>query len=350
MRVAVAKSGGVDSSVTAALLLADGYAVQGLTMRLWKEPAAEGAAEESISAARAVCAHLGIPHEVIDLRKQFRREVVDYFIYEYARGRTPNPCLRCNRLLKFGLLLERARELGCELLATGHYARVQRSGGEYHLLCGLDPRKDQSYVLYALQQPQLRSLRLPLGERTKTDVRALAARWGLPVSGRPESQDACFIADNDYRRFLAEHRPEALRPGPILDRQGRSLGEHKGLPFYTVGQREGLGISAPRPLYVLNLDVARNALIVGYAEELGREALLAEEMSYVAMREPAASLAVEAKIRYRAERAPARVWAMPGGRARVIFERPLRDITAGQAVVLYQGEEVLGGGIISQAV
>jgi len=346
VRVAVAMSGGVDSSLTAALLVRDGHAVQGLTMRLWAEPAAEGPAEESLAAARAVCAHLGIPHEVVDLREPFRREVVDYFVREYARGRTPNPCLRCNRLLKFGLLLEQALKSGCEFLATGHYARVRRSGEEYHLLCGLDSTKDQSYVLYALQQPQLRRVLFPLGERTKADVRRLAAQWGLPVAGRAESQDACFIADNDYRRFLAEHLPTSIPTGPILDRQGNLLGEHKGLPFYTVGQREGLGIPAPRPLYVLQLDVVRNALIVGFAEELGRDALLAEEMSYVAMREPAAGLAVEGKIRYRAGRVPANVWPMPAGRARIKFAQPLRDITPGQAVVLYQGEELLGGGII----
>jgi len=346
VRVAVAMSGGVDSSVAAALLVKDGHAVQGLSMRLWREPAAEGSAEESLPAARAVCAHLDIPHEVVDLREEFLQEVVGYFIQEYAQGRTPNPCLRCNRLLKFGLLLDQAQKLGCEFLATGHYARVRRCGEEYHLLCGLDPTKDQSYVLYALQQPQLRRVLFPLGERTKADVRRLAAEWGLPISARPESQDACFIADHDYRRFLAERLPEALHPGPILDRQGRLLGEHKGLPFYTVGQREGLGISAPRPLYVLGLDVARNALVVGFAEELGRDALLAEEMSYVASREPRAGLAIEAKIRYRAGRVPATLMPLPAGRARIKFARPLRDITPGQAVVLYQGEELLGGGII----
>jgi len=349
VRVAVAMSGGVDSSVAAVLLVAQGYEVRGLTMRLWREQAAEDAAEESLAAARAVCAQLGIPHEVVDLREPFRREVVDYFIAEYARGRTPNPCLRCNRLLKFGLLLDYARSSGCEFLATGHYARVQCRDGEYRLLCGLDPAKDQSYVLYALQQPQLRQLLFPLGERSKAEVRVIADQWGLPVSGRAESQEVCFIADNDYRRFLADYLPGAIRPGPILDRQGRVLGEHKGLPFYTIGQREGLGIAAPRPLYVLELDVAHNALIVGYAEELGSEALLAEEMSYVAMREPDAGLAVEAKIRYRAPRTPARVWPLAGGRARVTFEHTLRDITPGQAVVLYRGEELLGGGIISSA-
>jgi tRNA-specific 2-thiouridylase len=187
----------------------------------------------------------------------------------------------------------------------------------------------------------------PLGELSKADVRKLAAQRGLPVSGREESQDICFIRDHDYRRFLGAHMPQAIRPGPIYDTQRHTIGEHKGLPFYTIGQREGLGISAPRPLYVMRLDVPHNALVVGFAEELGCRALVAEEMSYTSMQEPATTLAVEAKIRYHSPRVPAHVWALPGKRARVVFERPLRDIAAGQAVVLYQGEEVLGGGIIS---
>jgi tRNA-uridine 2-sulfurtransferase len=347
--VAVAMSGGVDSSVVATLLLERGYSVVGLTMRLWREPALTGEETDEAAEARAVCAHLGIPHHVIDLREAFLREVVDYFVREYAQGRTPNPCLRCNAMLKFGRLLEHGRELGYDYLATGHYARIAQSDDGYRLLCGLDARKDQSYVLYALQQRQLGTLLLPLGDYTKTEVRALAQARRLPTAERPESQDICFLRDRDYRRFLAERLPVALQPGPILDRQGHRLGEHKGLPYYTIGQREGLGIAAPRPLYVLGLDVPRNALIVGGAEELGQRALIAERMSYVSGVELPAGCSVEAKIRYRAPRAAARVWALSGSCSRVVFERPLRDITPGQAVVLYQGDQVLGGGIIAQA-
>jgi len=349
-RVAVAMSGGVDSSTTVALLLERGDQVGGMTLRLWREPLAPGCKEEpepdAVASARAICAHLGIPHHVLDLRQVFLREVVEYFAQEYARGRTPNPCLRCNRLLKFGLLLDEARRLGYDLLATGHYVRLRREGDTYRLLCGVDERKDQSYVLYALRQEQLRHLLFPLGDYAKSQVRDLARAWGLPAAECPESQDICFLRDNDYRRFLRERWPAASSPGPIYDRHGRYWGEHKGLAFYTVGQREGLGLAAPRPLYVLALDAPHNALLVGHAEELGRDTLIAEEMSYVSGEELPPGADVEAKIRYRAPRLPARVEALPDGRARVILARPLRDITPGQAVVLYQGEELLGGGII----
>ena len=350
MRAIAAMSGGVDSAVSAALLRERGYDVEGLTMLLWKEPSAQGDEMDGISAARSVCLHLGIPHHVIDLREPFLQRVVAYFVREYARGRTPNPCLQCNRLLKFGLLLDYAKEQGYAFLATGHYARIEQTGEAYRLLSGLDASKDQSYVLYALQQRHLASVLLPLGELYKTQVRALAARWGLPVAERPESQDVCFLRDNDYRRFLIERSPEAIVPGPIYDQQGRLRGQHKGLPFYTVGQREGLGIAAGQPLYVLELDIQRNALVVGTAQELGHHALLAEEMSYISGQEQLPGTPVEAKIRYRGRRVPARVWGLPNMQARVILEQPLRDITPGQAVVLYQGEQLLGGGIIARAI
>lgn len=349
-RVAVAMSGGVDSSVAAALLLGRGYDVTGLSMRLWQERSNGNGDLDGLSAARLVCRHLGIPHRVVDLRQEFLREVVDYFVSEYARGRTPNPCLRCNRILKFGLLREHARQLECDFLATGHYARIQRVGAAHRLLRGADSGKDQSYVLYALREHQLTSLLFPLGNHTKAQVRTMARARALPAADRPESQDVCFLRDNDYRRFLAERLPGAIRPGPIYDLHGRQLGEHRGLPFYTVGQREGLGISGPRPLYVKSLDLAGNALVVGFAEELGRDGLIAAEMSYVSEQELPGASAVEAKIRYRARPVPARVWPLTGRRARVLFQSPLRDITPGQAVVLYRGDWLLGGGIISQAI
>lgn len=342
-------SGGVDSSMAAALLVERGYHVQGLTMHLWQEPSSQSGEHLAIRYARTVCECLAIKHHVIDLGDAFLHQIVNQFVQEYAQGRTPNPCVRCNRLIKFGLLRDQARALGCEILATGHYARISQHDGTYHLLCGVDARKDQSYMLYALGQQELASALFPLGEYKKSEVRAMARQRGLPVADRPESQDICFLRDRDYRRFLAERLPEAIRPGPIYDRQGRLLGQHKGLPFYTVGQREGLGIAAQRPLYVLKLDMLRNALIVGFAEELGSHQLIAEEMSYVSGKAPSAGCAVEAKIRYRAPRVPAHVWPLSEGRCRVIFEQPLRDITPGQAVVLYQGEEVLGGGTISQS-
>jgi len=349
IRVAVALSGGVDSAVAAALLVERGYQVEGLTMRLWKEPPLAQEMSDDLSSARKVCEYLGIRHQVLDLREAFLRQVVDYFVHEYACGRTPNPCTRCNQLLKFGSLLQYARQQGFAFLATGHYACIERAERGYRLLCGLDAHKDQSYFLYMLQQEHLRSLLMPLGVLTKAQVRDVARAKGLPVVDRPESQDVCFLADGDYRRFIKSRRPEAARPGPIYDAQGHLLGEHKGLAFYTIGQREGLGISAPRPLYVVRLDVPRNALVVGYAEELSRNALLAIEMSYVSGHSLPVGSAIEAKIRYRARRAPAHIWPSSGRRARLVFEGALRDITPGQCVVLYCGEQVLGGGIISAA-
>ncbi len=347
----VAMSGGVDSSVTAALLAEQGYHVEGMTMRLWREgsegdDAAAGPAER----ARSVCRFLSITHHEVDLRDDFYRQVVQHFVQEYARCRTPNPCLSCNRLFKFGTLLRIARELGCQALATGHYARTSHDEAGWHLLCATDQRKDQSYFLYSLGQEQLGQVLFPLGTWTKEQVRERARAWGLPVAEQAESQDICFLRDGDYRRFLSEHLGEAVQPGPIYNREGQWLGQHRGLAFYTVGQREGLGIAAARPYYVLALDSSRNALLVGHAEELGHRALVAEEMHYVADRALPEGYSIEAKIRHRAHRAPAHVWPSPDGRARIVFERPLRDIAPGQAVVIYGGLEVLGGGIIAKPV
>lgn len=347
--VAVAMSGGVDSSTAAALLREQGYSVFGVTMRLWRASNIS-ASFDGAASARAVCACLGIPHYEVDLETPFYQEIVRYFLQEYAQGRTPNPCVRCNRRIKFGLLWAWAKAQGADYLATGHYVRIAQEHGRYALLRGRDAHKDQSYFLYTLTQGDLAHLLFPLGEWTKAEVRAFARERGLPVAERPESQDICFLPEGDYRQFIAERLPESIKPGPIYDASGRLLGEHRGLPFYTIGQREGLGLSAPKPLYVLEMDLARNALIVGYAEELGKNALLAEEMTYVSGEAPPQGAVVEAKIRYKAQGALARVNDLGDGRAYVYFERPLRDITPGQAVVLYEGERVLGGGRIVQAI
>jgi tRNA-specific 2-thiouridylase len=344
-QVLVAMSGGLDSSVAAVLLLEQGYQVEGITLRLWREG---GDGEEPIRSAATVCRQLGITHRVLDLGELFRAEVVQYFVREYARGRTPNPCLICNRQIKFGVLIDMARERGA-LLATGHYARVIAHPAGYGLARGLDERKDQSYFLYMLGQRELSRTLFPLGALAKDQVREMARQRGLAVAERPESQDVCFLADGDYRRFVDEWAPEAVRPGPIHDRAGQLLGEHRGLPSYTIGQREGLGIAAPRPLYVLALDVAHNALIVGPADALGHNALVADEMCYGAGQAPTEPIAVTAKIRYRARPTPATLAPLAHDQARLVFDRPLRDIAPGQAVVAYRGDEVLGGGIIAQS-
>lgn len=365
--VLVAMSGGVDSSVAAALLVEKGHAVTGATMRLWagsagmsQEAPAYGD-EEAVEAARRVCHALGIPHDVLDLRQAFETCVVEEFVREYARGRTPNPCLLCNQEIKFGLFLQHARALGMHL-ATGHYARIAR-GEEagrvrYHLLRGLDRGKDQAYVLYMLDQEALAQTIFPLGGMTKAEVRAEAVRRGLPTAGRPESQEICFIPDNDYRRFLLHRLPKPPRPGPIRDLEGRTLGTHRGLPYYTVGQRKGLGLAQqprgdaqsaagrPAPLFVIAIDAAEQALVVGPEEALLRAELEAEEVTFISGQWPAAPLRVEAKIRYRSPLSPATLTPLGHCRIHLEFDVPQRAITPGQAVVFYEREEVLGGGII----
>jgi tRNA-uridine 2-sulfurtransferase len=360
--VVVAMSGGVDSSVAAALLVEAGYRVTGVMMRLWAEdtpstatPGPAGAenrccTDEAVNEARRVASLLGIPFRLVDYEDAFKACVVDYFVAEYGRGRTPNPCLACNRHLRFGRLLAHARQMGADYLATGHYARVDRpdgSGdGRYRLRMGVDPNKDQSYVLYVLGQEALRHVLFPLGAYTKPQVRELARRHSLPVADREESMELCFVGDDDYRGFLRRHAPQVVEPGPILDSAGRVIGRHRGLPFYTVGQRRGLGIAAAEPLYVIRLDVERNALVVGPAGELGRRRLTASEVHYVAGQAPPGPVRVQAKIRYRATLAEATWTPLEGARAAVEFDRPLRDITPGQAVVAYEGDEVVGGGLI----
>jgi tRNA-specific 2-thiouridylase len=328
-----------------------GHDVVGVMMRLWAEEGQSGATNrccsiEAVEDARRVCETLGIPFHVINYEREFKREVVDLFIAEYARGRTPNPCLACNRRIKFDLLLRRALTMDAQYLATGHYARVRQVNGRYQLLKGLDEEKDQSYVLYMLGQRELQHLLLPLGDYTKEQVRAMARQRGLPVADRAESQDLCFLTDNDYRRFLQAQAPEAVRPGPILDTAGRTIGQHKGLPFYTIGQREGLGIAAPEALYVMQMDVSRNALVVGTKAELGRRELVATEVHYISGQIPHGPLEITAKIRYRAVESEALLTPLEDGRAQVTFAQPQRDITPGQGIVFYQGEAVLGGGII----
>ncbi len=354
--VVVAMSGGVDSSTTAALLVERGYHVIGLMMRLWSENG-EGdnrfvsnrcCSPEAVADARGVCQTLGIPFYLLNFEEVFKRHVVDFFLEGYARGVTPNPCLQCNRNVKFGELLDKALALGADFLATGHYARVREREGKFELLRGIDPGKDQSYALAVLNQRQLAHAMFPLGGFAKSQTREMARRFGLRVAEKHDSQDLCFIADGNYRNFIQRNTPSALRAGEIVDTRGNLLGRHEGLASYTIGQRKGLGFATGQPMYVIDLDTAQNRVVVGNAAELGKRELIAGSMNWVAGEPPKDQPRVTAKIRYRANEAPATVSPLDDGRVRVLFDQPLRDITPGQAVVLYDGDLCLGGGIIER--
>jgi tRNA-specific 2-thiouridylase len=347
-RAFVAMSGGVDSSVAAALLVEQGFDVTGVMLHLWAEEENRCCAPEAVEDARTVAGQLGIAFHLVDYEAEFKACVVDYFVAEYGQGRTPNPCLACNREIRFRRLLRHVQSLGADFMATGHYARIGKTDGTYRLQKGIDPQKDQSYVLYMLGQAELSRLMFPVGSYTKEQVRYMAHERGLPTADKDESMEICFVTDDDYRRFLRENAPQSVQPGPILDTSGREIGRHQGLPYYTVGQRRGLGIPGPEALYVLRLDVARNALIVGTAREMGQSTLLADGVTYVSGEPPEGPVRVQAKIRYRALLANATWTPLQEQRARVEFDDPLRDITPGQAVVAYQGDSVLGGGIISE--
>jgi tRNA-uridine 2-sulfurtransferase len=350
-KVVVAMSGGVDSSVAAALLVEQGYQVTGMMLRLWSEPGSEESnrccTPDAMALARRVAAKLGIPFYAVDAQQRFRDVVVQSFLDGYARGLTPNPCIFCNREIRWGILMDRARAMGAEYMATGHYARISViDSGQVSLLRGEDPAKDQSYVLSVLSQEQLRHTKLPIGEYTKPQIREIARRYNFPVADRPDSQDLCFLAGQDYRQFLGRYIPEAVRPGHIINRQGMVLGEHDGLAFYTIGQRKGIRISASQPLYVIEKDRSSNSLVVGTLDELGQSSLEAQHVNWISGDPPLEPVRAEIKIRYHAKDALGMVTPQEDNCAAVSFDQPLRDITAGQRVVFYQGETCLGGGTI----
>jgi tRNA-specific 2-thiouridylase len=357
--VAVAMSGGVDSSVAAALLKDEGYEVIGITMNLFSLPKEACTSEDLRSCcgwkaqedANRVASVLGIPHFVVDFRREFEKSVIDDFCLEYRRGRTPNPCIRCNRFIKFDLFFERARRLGAEFIATGHYARIDfdPSTGRRLLKKGLDAAKDQSYFLYSLTQTELSRTLFPVGGHTKDEIRRLAAGLGLPVAQKKESQEICFIPDNDYPAFLKNRFPEAFRPGPIVDLAGTIIGKHGGIAHFTVGQRKGMGIAAPRPLYVVAVDTERNTIVAGENEDLYKRRLEATELNWISMEKLDEPKALRARIRYKHAEAQARVIPRDDGRVLVEFERPQRAVTPGQAVVFFNGECVAGGGLIDRA-
>lgn len=351
-KVAVAMSGGVDSAGAALLLRQAGYDVSGVTLHLHPyrdRPGLCGSAED-IETAKTVAATLGIPHTVLDLGPLFQQSVMDGFVAEYVRGRTPNPCIECNRTVKFGALLDWALSQGASFLATGHYARVSfdQVSGRWLLLRGRDRRKDQSYVLYHLTQHQLRHLLLPVGEYEKPALRAMAAEQGLENAHKADSQDICFVPDGDYMAFLQSYGGVDPRPGDFVDETGRVLGRHQGLERYTTGQRKGLGVSAESPLYVLRKDLTQGTVVLGPDSALFTTTLTAERLNWIAVEAPSGPLRCTAKTRYSQREAAATVEPLENGQVRVVFAEPQRAITAGQAVVFYDGDRVLGGGTICE--
>lgn len=343
-RIAVAMSGGVDSSVAAVLLREQGYDLLGLTLRLhsWSDPGDE-------RDAAAVAARLGFGHRVLDGSDTFCHCVMDSFAAAYENGRTPNPCIDCNRHVKFGLLLERALELGCNGISTGHYVRshLDEASGRWLLQTALHPEKDQSYVLYCLTQNQLARSRFPLGGLAKEEIRAIALEEGLVSAGRRDSQDICFVPDGDHAAFIRRHTGRDYPAGDFVAPDGRVLGRHGGIVRYTIGQRRGLGVSsADGRLYVTHIDPAANTVTLGPNEGLFSRVLEAREINFIPFDRLDAPLRVQAKVRYRQQGQPATVEQIGPDRIRVTFDRPQRAVTAGQAVVLYDGDVVIGGGII----
>jgi tRNA-uridine 2-sulfurtransferase len=356
--VVAAMSGGVDSAVTAALLKQQGYDVIGITLQIWQEHAEQGkhggcCSLGAVEDARRAASRIGIPHYVLNFRDTFAQKVIDNFVHEYSRGRTPNPCVECNRSVKFDELLTQAKNLGADFLATGHYGRVRynEATGRHELWRARDKRKDQSYALYTLTQAQLSQTLMPLGElESKDETRRIARDSGLPLADKPDSQEICFVPKEGYTRFLAEKSPDTLRPGKIVDTGGRVRGEHAGIANYTIGQRRRLPASGDGALFVIALEPATNTVVVGSDEELFADTLEVRRLNWISIAELTGPLALQARIRYNGTAEPAELLPAGAEEDAVIcrFGKPQRAITPGQAAVFYDGDVVVGGGTIER--
>ncbi len=359
-KVVIGMSGGVDSSVAAALLLEQGYEVIGLTMRLWDGEEVDGQFMDgtccSLSAvedARFVCHKLGIEHHVMDFRREFENHVIDYFVDEYKNGRTPNPCIACNRFLKFDAMLKRAELLGADYVATGHYAKIEYddNSGRYLLKRAKADAKDQTYALYSLTQEQLSKTLMPLGQlENKDETRAIAEKLGLVTAKKPDSMEICFVPDKDYAGFIKRRTGANAEEGDFVDTEGNVLGKHKGIIHYTVGQRKGLGVTFGKPMFVLRIDAEKNQVVLGKKGTEFADRLIAKDLNFITFDKLTEPTRVNAKVRYSAKESPAMVVPMEDGCAEVVFAEPQRAITPGQAVVFYEvdGDCVIGGGIIRQ--
>lgn len=348
----IAMSGGVDSSVAAYLMTQEGYACIGCTMKLYDKPQPEDSHSrtccslDDVEDARSVAYGLGMPYYVFNFTEDFEEKIIRKFIRCYENGVTPNPCIDCNRYMKFDKLHQRAQAMGCDYVVTGHYARVEKEGDTYLLKKGLDETKDQSYVLYAITQEQLAHTRFPLGGMRKTEIRAIAEEQGFINARKPDSQDICFVPDGDYAAFLSRHSDKPVCAGDFIDTQGHYLGQHRGIIHYTVGQRKGLGVSFAKPMYVCAIDPEHNTVTLGDHKDLFARQLRAGDFNWISGKVPEGSLRCKAKIRYRQQEQSATVRPIGEREVEIVFDEPQRAITKGQAAVLYDGDTVLGGGII----
>ncbi len=350
-KVLIAMSGGVDSSVSALLLKEQGYEVIGATMQIWQSTEEEERKNgccslTAVNDARRVADKLNIPYYVLNFKDIFKKKVINYFIEEYLKGRTPNPCVICNKEIKFEELLNKAVSMGIDYIATGHYAQIRYKNGRYLLKKSKSKTKDQTYALYNLTQEQLSKTLFPVGGLDKDKVRKIAGENGLKVAHKPDSQEICFVEDNDYGRFISEHIDTDMLPGNFVDTKGNILGRHKGIYYYTIGQRKGLGLSSDKPLYVLDIDIESNEVVIGDNTETFSDRLIARDLNWISIKKLENKMKVKAKIRYGAKEASAKITPINNNRVEVIFKSPQRAITSGQSVVFYKGNTVVGGGVI----